>query len=94
MYQNGIKKNDKTVGQHVLTPVVSVREKFEKIFVVTILNHPYILDKVIEDFEKQYGIWEIVYYFVSILGAFGTCAAVIVALERDAIIRFFHHRGT
>jgi len=52
MYQNGIKKNDKTVGQHVLTPVVSVREKFEKIFVVTILNHPYILDKVIEDFVK------------------------------------------
>lgn len=35
-----------------VVPVVSSREKFEKIFLVTVLNHPYILDVVIEDFVK------------------------------------------
>ena len=43
------------------------------------------------DFNRQYGIWEILYYLVSIIGALGTCAAVVVALERDSIIRYFHH---
>jgi DNA primase len=31
-------------------PVIAIREKLEKIFVVTILNHPYILEKVMESF--------------------------------------------
>ncbi|MDR0632288.1 MAG: DNA primase [Holosporaceae bacterium] len=35
-----------------IRPVVSVREKLEKIFIVTITNHPYIIDKIIESFTK------------------------------------------
>ncbi|MDR1983041.1 MAG: DNA primase [Holosporaceae bacterium] len=33
-----------------IRPVVSAREKLEKIFIVTIINHPYIISKVIESF--------------------------------------------
>ncbi|MDR0677832.1 MAG: DNA primase [Holosporaceae bacterium] len=33
-------------------PVISVRKKIEKIFIVTILNHPHIINKVIESFVK------------------------------------------
>lgn len=36
----------------VIKPVVSIKEKIEKILVVTIINHPYIIDKVVEDFSK------------------------------------------
>jgi hypothetical protein len=32
--------------------MTSMREKIEKIFIVTVLNHPYILDRVVESFAK------------------------------------------
>jgi DNA primase len=35
-----------------VSPAISVREKIEKIFVVTVLNHPYIIDKIAESFIK------------------------------------------
>lgn len=35
-----------------LAPAISVGEKIEKILVVTIINHPYILDKVMEHFTE------------------------------------------
>lgn len=39
-----------------VTPAISVKEKTEKILVVTIINHPYIIDKVIENFaEIEFG---------------------------------------
>ena len=36
----------------LIRPATSVKEKIEKILVVTIINHPYIIDRVIEDFTK------------------------------------------
>lgn len=39
------------IGESV-TPAVSVKEKIEKILIVTVINHPYIIDRVIEDFLK------------------------------------------
>ena len=35
-----------------IKPVISIKEKIEKILVVTIINHPYIIDRVAEDFAK------------------------------------------
>jgi DNA primase len=35
-----------------IRPIISVREKMEKIFIVTVINHPYIINKVIESFVK------------------------------------------
>jgi DNA primase len=35
-----------------IRPAISVRKKLEKIFIVTIINHPYIMDKVVENFVK------------------------------------------
>ena len=36
----------------VIKPVIHVKEKTEKILLVAIINHPYILDKVVENFAK------------------------------------------
>ena len=36
----------------LIRPATPVKEKIEKILVVTIINHPYIIDRVIEDFTK------------------------------------------
>lgn len=36
----------------LIKPATPVKEKIEKILVVTIINHPYIIDRVIEDFTK------------------------------------------
>ncbi|MDR3187253.1 MAG: DNA primase, partial [Holosporaceae bacterium] len=39
-----------------IRPAISVRKKLEKIFIVTIINHPYIMDKVVENFVRiEYG---------------------------------------
>ncbi|MDR0678463.1 MAG: toprim domain-containing protein, partial [Holosporaceae bacterium] len=40
------------VEKRSIRPIISVREKIEKIFIVTIINHPYIINKVIESFVK------------------------------------------
>ncbi|MDR2158428.1 MAG: DNA primase [Holosporaceae bacterium] len=40
------------VKKENIRPIVSVRKKLEKIFVVTIINHPYIMDRIIESFVK------------------------------------------
>ena len=34
------------------TTIIPVRDKIEKILLVTVINHPYILDRVVEDFAK------------------------------------------
>lgn len=47
------RKNRENMHAPIKTsPIISVREKFEKIFIVTLVNHPYILDKVVESFVK------------------------------------------
>lgn len=33
-----------------IKPVTSIRKKIEKIFIVTVLNHPYIIDNILENF--------------------------------------------
>lgn len=43
------------------------------------------------DSSRIHSIWEVIYYCFSILGAIGTCLAVFVALEKDAIIHYFRH---
>lgn len=43
-------KKKSFVKNENIQPVTSIRKKFEKIFVVTILNHPYIIDNVLENF--------------------------------------------
>lgn len=46
------KKSSNIPAKMKVSSVLSAREKFEKIFIVTIINHPYIIDMVIEDFVK------------------------------------------
>lgn len=43
------------------------------------------------DNTKVYGIWELLYYVFSIIGAIGTVSAVIVALAKETILRMIHH---
>ncbi|MDR2724176.1 MAG: DNA primase [Holosporaceae bacterium] len=38
------------IKQENIHPVISIHEKIEKIFIVTILNHPYILESIMENF--------------------------------------------
>lgn len=45
----------------------------------------------IVDPAKQIGIWELIGIFVAMIGSFGTCAAVVVAIAKERIIRFFNH---
>lgn len=45
-------KRKKTVKKENLLPAKSAKEKIEKILIVTIINHPYIIDQVVEDFAK------------------------------------------
>lgn len=52
MYRSKFKKIPNVRSDIKVAPIVSVQEKFEKIFVVTIVNHPYMIDRVIEDFVK------------------------------------------
>lgn len=52
MYRSKFKKISNVRSDIKVAPIVSVQEKFEKIFVVTIVNHPYMIDRVIEDFVK------------------------------------------
>lgn len=40
---------------------------------------------------KQYGIWDIAYYISAIITAFGTLAAVFVALFKEKLVRMFSH---
>jgi DNA primase len=46
------KKFTKSNKKNDVQPVISVREKLEKIFIVTIINHPYIMDVIVENFAK------------------------------------------
>jgi DNA primase len=46
------KKANTLIRKENITPITSIREKIEKIFIVTILNHPYIIDSVVESFIK------------------------------------------
>lgn len=39
--------------------------------------------------NKEYGVWEIIYYIAAILTAFGTVGAVFVALFKERIIQLF-----
>ena len=50
LYKKKFQKSDK--NDTSIRPVISANEKFEKILVVTIINHPYILDRVIELFTN------------------------------------------
>ncbi len=61
LYLQHIKQNEQNLYRKkgkpfkngmLIKPVISVKEKIEKILLVTIINHPYILDKVIESFAK------------------------------------------
>jgi DNA primase len=45
-FTNAAVKNEK------IAPMTSAGEKIEKIFIVTLLNHPYIIDRVVESFTK------------------------------------------
>ncbi|MDR2766329.1 MAG: DNA primase [Holosporaceae bacterium] len=40
------------LGKTNIRPVVAVREKLEKIFIVIVLDHPYIMDRIVEHFVK------------------------------------------
>ncbi len=44
-----LKNRKKIVSTENLRSPISAKEKIEKIFIVTLLNHPYIIDKVAED---------------------------------------------
>lgn len=52
IYRSKFKKVPTLSSEMKITSVLSAGEKFEKIFIVTIINHPYIIDMVIEDFVK------------------------------------------
>lgn len=52
IYRSKSKKVPNMSLEMKITSVLPVQEKFEKIFIVTIVNHPYIIDIVIEDFVK------------------------------------------
>lgn len=43
------------------------------------------------DPTKKAGLWEVINYVFSSLGAIGTCAAVVVALGKESILRYFSH---
>ena len=43
------------------------------------------------DFSQKASPWEVFYYTFSAFGVIGTCSAVLVALAKDSIIRFFSH---
>ncbi|MDR0753499.1 MAG: DNA primase [Holosporaceae bacterium] len=40
------------IKQKNASPVIPIREKLEKIFIVTIINHPYILERIMESLVK------------------------------------------
>ncbi|MDR2067737.1 MAG: DNA primase [Holosporaceae bacterium] len=46
------RRTEKTRKKSNIRPAISVRKKIEKIFIVTIINHPYIMDKIVESFVK------------------------------------------
>ncbi|MDR1334132.1 MAG: DNA primase [Holosporaceae bacterium] len=46
------KNANSAIKKENITPITSIREKIEKIFIVTLLNHPYIIDRVVESFIK------------------------------------------
>ena len=50
LYRNKFKKTENKITN--IQPVISANEKFEKILIVSVINHPYILDKIIESFTN------------------------------------------
>lgn len=43
------------------------------------------------DPTKTIGAWELIGIIVAMIGSFGTCAAVVVAIAKERIVRFFNH---
>jgi len=41
--------------------------------------------------EVKYGAWEVIYYIATVLAAFGTVGAVVVALFKEKIMRLLNH---
>ncbi|MDR1560856.1 MAG: DNA primase [Holosporaceae bacterium] len=49
LYRKKFVKNNK---KNYIQPIISVYEKIEKILVVTVINHPYIMSNIVENFVK------------------------------------------